>query len=186
MRKMLIAVSMLVLGGYAQAEMAGPVWTCQVEASQLEGHGFSFIVSGTTLKGEGKVSCSSFKGTISAPVNVKVEAGGVGLVVGVVKAQNVDLIGVGVGLKDPNEIFGKYPGVRGTAALVGGEASLSLNFGANEHGVALGVNLISSSIASGFRVGAALEGWTLKLSPVDNGGPWTPEPVEPPAPTPAH
>ncbi|MBK8200846.1 MAG: hypothetical protein IPK68_00465 [Bdellovibrionales bacterium] len=97
----------------------------------------------------------------------------------------MDLIGVAVGLRNPDGIFGTYPGVRGTAALIGGEASLSVNFGANEHGVGLGVNLIGSAITKGFRVGAALEGWELTLSPVRHE-PWQPAPTPPPAPNPGH
>lgn len=185
MKKLVVSLSMLLLGAYAQAEVHGPLWTCQIDAARLEGHGFSFIITGTTLEGQGTVTCSSLSGTVTTPVNVELTAGGIGAVIGVVKAQNVDLIGAAVGLRNPDGIFGTYPGVRGTAALIGGEASLSVNFGANEHGVGLGVNLIGSAITKGFRVGAALEGWELTLSQVRQE-PWQPVPTPPPAPNPGH
>lgn len=186
MKKMLLTLSFFVLGAYAQAGVTGPAWTCKLGADSLKGHGFSFVITKTTLEGEGKVTCTSPQGTYSAPVKVEVDAFGVGLVVGAVNAQNLDIVGAAVGVKDLDYVFGTYPGVRGTASFIGGEVSLALNFGANEHGVELGAKLLGSVIGEGFRFGVAGEAWKLHLEPLNPDEPWTPEPTQPPTPTPAY
>lgn len=191
MKKLIAVLSLMLAGAMAHAEAAGPVWACQLETGSLEGRTFSFLITKTTMTGEGTVTCAAPGGAIAAPVNVKIESLGVGLVFGEVFSQNTGLVGVGLGIANPNYIFGTYPGAKVSASFIIPEAALSLNFGANQHGVGLGVDFIGNEITSGFRVGAAVEGWTLTITPKatepnEPNQPWEPVPQPNPAPTPAN
>ncbi len=186
MKRMLLSLGMLLVGGFVAQAGTGPnAWSCKITAEQMKGSGYTFVlISGSRFKGPGTVTCHSTNGTVDLPVKIKLEAAGLTLGIGVVKDINMHLEGVSVGVADPTDVFDTYFGGGPTVALFNGQLNISLNFEGRKHGVGLGLNLLGSSYDKGFRVAAGVEGWTLTVSPADPQ--YTEPDPEPYQPTPGY
>jgi hypothetical protein len=128
MKTIMIALVSLI-GFAAQADVAGPAWTCHLNGT-LEGKSLGIVLDITHIEGAGNIHCDAANG-VGRDVPVKLRLTGVGLGLGFTDFDALEVAAINIGVAD------------GPEALVG---TYSV-------GPAAGVTLIEA----GFQVGAAIK-----------------------------
>jgi hypothetical protein len=154
--KKLILLAALSAGFAAQAEIAGPAWTCQL-AGSLAGKSIGAGLSVARLNGMGTVTCMAVDGTVQIQ-NVALKVRGLGLGVGYSEYVSLTVFSAGVGLASPTGMVGTYtlgPAVGVTLIDAGLDFNAALKV-SSERGIGFEVGLAGKE-AKGLEVKLQLQ-----------------------------
>lgn len=142
MRKILVLAAALV-GFAAQADVAAPVYGCQLRAN-VSGFSASPLISIVHITGRGTITCDAATGVaIRTETPVEISIGGLGVGVGYTEYKNIELTSAVIGVADVEGMIGRYS--------VGVSAGVTLI----EKGITGGLYLKVSNNGLGFEIAAS-------------------------------
>lgn len=176
MKKLMVALSLLVGGVTAQADTVG--YTCSLTDVVLAGQSTAFVLSVTELSGTGVLNC--YAGTElrngrvtnyvwQLPVNLNYSARGIGLIFGRANAEQVlakAAVGLSVG-NNKNDVFGTYNGAEVGAVAGAPRGTISLRLSKSNAIATVGGDLQLSLLTRGLMFGADIRGVQFTISPAD-------------------
>lgn len=127
----------------AADQVAGPLWSCQIEAD-LQGFEVGVFIAVKSLEGEGKMKCKSVTGDVHKTFPIYMEIKGAGLGFGYSEPKNLKFLTGDIGVTNPHYLYGRYGGglsADGTLVDMGGTVGLGVSFskrGAAVRGVLAG------------------------------------------------
>ena len=88
------------------ANVAGPLWTCELQTTNLRGASVAFGKAFSIARGKGNVHCTSVNGAQETDTPVRIHLLGAGMGVGFTYFKQVHVRSFAAGLSTPNDMFG--------------------------------------------------------------------------------
>lgn len=143
MKKVAMFLAVLFVGAMAQAQVAGPLWTCELQADKMTGLNIGFILSaGGSEAADVTINCTDLEGKTVTKKGAMVLSR-IGIGIGISFPKDMSMYTVVTGLADPNELFGNYHiGASANATVVAVEGGVVLSTGL-DNGLMLELGLYS-------------------------------------------
>lgn len=143
MKRMGLFLAVVFASVMAQAQVAGPLWTCELTAEKMTGLNIGFILSaGGSEAADVTITCTDLEGKTVTKKGAMVLTR-IGFGFGISFPKDMAMHSVVVGLADPDELFGDYHvGASANATVIAVEGGVILSTGL-DNGLMLELGLYS-------------------------------------------